>query len=120
MIAKSGGTGEAAKYRAILNALKISAVFAIILGLILFFSIQGFPIGVARTIIGLGMIGLLVLALLTWFVKVDLFRVVSGFKIFFIVILILIILVLLYTLITQPFELRLCCLLLRHAAAIVR
>lgn len=103
MMAKSGGLGDAAKYRAILNALKISAIFAVILGLIFFFSVQVFPTGIPRAVIGLGMIGLLVLALLTLFVKVDLFRVVSGFKIFFVVILILIALVLLYTLITQPF-----------------
>jgi hypothetical protein len=96
------GGGNAGKYRAILNGLKISAIFAIILGAIFFIVIQCFPLLIPRTVIGLGALGLLILSLLILFTRVDLFRVISGFKIFVIVILILIAIMLLYTVFTQP------------------
>jgi hypothetical protein len=99
---QSGSVGNAGKYRSILNGLKISAIFAIILGAIFFLIIQCFPLLISRTVILLGAIGLLILSLLILFTRVDLFRVISGFKIFVIVILILIAIMLLYTVFTQP------------------
>ena len=119
MATQEGNVGSAQKYRAILNGIKIAAIVALILAAIFFFVTQCFPILVPPKVILLGTIGLAILALLTIFTRVDLFRIVSGFKIFFIVVLVLIAIMLLYTLLTSPLELQLCAILLRHASTIV-
>lgn len=90
------------KYRAVINGLKISAIFALAAGAIIFFIVQCFPLLIARSVILGGVVGLLALTLLCLFLRVDLFKVTSAFKIIFMVVLVLIALMLLYTAITKP------------------
>ena len=92
------------KYRAVINGLKVAAIFALIIGAIIFFVIQCYPLLIARSMIVTGMIGLLVLALLCLLLRVDLFHVYSAFKIGLVVVLVLVALMLLYTAITKPLE----------------